>query len=165
VIINLNNQYATENILGYETCASTVDQLVDSVLAKAESNTRCAWLACLNPHSYVVALDDAEFTVALKDADWLVPDGAGIVLASKVLGGAIRQRITGSDIFYALNTRMNDFGNFSVFFLGASEEYPEDPELRVSAINHFLEGAANLSVLYRFVREYIGAHFPVVDCS
>lgn len=120
---------SVENVLGYATLASSVEQLVDLVVAHSESNAQCAWLACLNPHSYVVALDDAGFTVALKDADWLVPDGAGIVLASKVLGGAISQRITGSDIFYALNTRMNDIGNFSVFFLGASEECLADIQL------------------------------------
>ena len=128
-LINLNNQSATENILGYATCTSSVDQLVSSVVTHVAATKPCAWLACLNPHSYVVALDDAEFSSALKDADWLMPDGAGIVLASKVLGGAIRQRITGSDIFYVLNKRMNGIGNFSVFFLGASEECLADIQL------------------------------------
>ena len=43
-----------------------------------------------------------------------------------------------------------------------AHDYPDDPELRTSAINCFLEGAANLSSLYRFVKSYIEAHFPVV---
>lgn len=128
----MNNQTITENILGYATCTLSVDQLVESVVSAAKLPTRCAWLACLNPHSYVVALDDDEFTLALKYADWLVPDGAGIVLASKVLGGGIRQRITGSDVFYALNARMNEIGNFSVFFLGATEECLADIQLRMA---------------------------------
>lgn len=121
-----------ENILGYSTWKSGLESIVNNVVTHIYSKQQCAWLACFNPHSYVVALDDAEFTVALNEADWLVPDGAGIVLASKVLGGSIRQRITGSDIFYALNERMNSIGNFSVFFLGATEECLADIQLRMA---------------------------------
>ncbi|MFA6062355.1 MAG: WecB/TagA/CpsF family glycosyltransferase [Gallionella sp.] len=128
----MKNKSTTEDILSYATCTLTLDQLVDSVVERVRSNMGCGWLACLNPHSYVVALDDVEFTQALNDADWLVPDGSGIVLASKVLGGGIRQRITGSDIFYGLNSRMNAIGNFSVFFLGASEECLADIRVRMA---------------------------------
>lgn len=123
---------SAEDILGYATCASSIDCIISSMICHVASTEPCAWLACLNPHSYVVALDDVEFSTALKKADWLVPDGAGIVLASRVLGGAIRQRITGSDIFYALNERMNEVGGFSVFFLGATDECLADIQLRMA---------------------------------
>lgn len=46
-----------------------------------------------------------------------------------------------------------------------AHEYPEDPELRVSAINYFMAGAATLSTLYRVVKNYIAAHFPEVDSA
>ncbi len=41
-----------------------------------------------------------------------------------------------------------------------THEYPDDPEMRLVAIKRFLDGAANLSLLYRFVAHYIAAHFP-----
>ena len=41
-----------------------------------------------------------------------------------------------------------------------THEYPDDPELRLVAIKRFLDGAANLSLLYRFVAHYIATHFP-----
>ena len=44
-----------------------------------------------------------------------------------------------------------------------AHEYPDDPELRVSAINRFLEGAGTMSALYRFVREYVATHFPKIE--
>lgn len=56
-----------------------------------------------------------------------------------------------------------EWKKFCIVRNALAHEYPEDPELRVSAINRFLEGAATLSSLYRFVREYIAAHFPAVD--
>ncbi|HNV24096.1 MAG TPA: WecB/TagA/CpsF family glycosyltransferase, partial [Candidatus Omnitrophota bacterium] len=80
------------------------------------------WLACFNPHSYVLSLEDKVFSRALKDADWLVPDGAGVVLASRILGGNIKQRVTGSDVFYGLNKRMNAAGSLRVFFMGSTNE-------------------------------------------
>lgn len=111
------------DILGYKVDVDTVGNLTDKIIRSIHVNVKdCRWLACLNPHSYVIALDDGHFSSALRGAEWLVPDGAGIVMASRLLGGAIRERVTGSDVFYELHHRMNLLGGMSVFFLGATEE-------------------------------------------
>ena len=73
-----------ENILEYSVDAYSVDECADilfSSLRRSDGPGGCAWLACLNPHSYAAARHDAVFSRALKDANWLAPDGAGIVLA------------------------------------------------------------------------------------
>ena len=114
-----------ENILEYSVDAYSVDECADilfSFLRRSDGPGGCAWLACLNPHSYAAARHDAVFSRALKDANWLAPDGAGIVLASRLLGGGIRERVTGSDVFRELHRRMNAAGGMSVFFLGATRE-------------------------------------------
>jgi len=108
-----------EVILGYPVVASDQEILLDDIVSWINEGDRCRWLACINPHSYAATLDDIEFTDALHGADWLIPDGSGIVLASQLLGGSIHQRITGSDIFYALNSKVNELGGLSVFFLGS----------------------------------------------
>lgn len=108
-----------ENILGYDVDSFTVRECADMIFESLRAGQR-TWLACLNPHSYVLALKDNVFARALKDADWLVPDGVGVVLASRVLGGNIRKRVTGSDIFAGLNQRLNDAGGMRVFFLGST---------------------------------------------
>lgn len=79
------------------------------------------WIACFNPHSYAVSLKDPEFEFALKSADWLVPDGSGIILASKINGGSIRNRITGYDVFTLIHTHLESIGRGRVFFLGSNE--------------------------------------------
>ncbi len=43
-----------------------------------------------------------------------------------------------------------------------AHEYPDDPELRASAINRFLDGAMRLSALHEFVSEYLLERFPGV---
>lgn len=111
-----------ENILGYKVNAQSIDCCLDDLFASLSKSRNCLWLACFNPHSYSVALNDAIFSLALKNANWLIPDGTGVVVASCILGGGIRKRITGFDVFDGLNHRMNTIGGFSVFFLGASEK-------------------------------------------
>lgn len=39
----------------------------------------------INPHSYIIAKDDSLFQEALRHSDILLPDGSGIVVATKYL--------------------------------------------------------------------------------
>lgn len=88
----------------------------------------------LNPHSYVVAKEDAVFHSALSSSDYLVPDGVGVVLAARFFGSRI-SRMSGFRLFHILMRRaVRD--RLSVMFVGSSprtlhllesrlkEEYP-----------------------------------------
>lgn len=121
-----------QNILGYRVYSGSLKQLADTIVTHITNQDSPDWLACINPHSYVTALDESEFLEALLDADWLIPDGSGIVLASHLLGGSIRQRITGSDIFSALNSKANELGGFSVFFLGSTPACLDDIRVKMA---------------------------------
>jgi N-acetylglucosaminyldiphosphoundecaprenol N-acetyl-beta-D-mannosaminyltransferase len=121
-----------ENILGYSVVSDNINKCLSDITSTMIDDKSSQWLACINPHSYAVSLQDAKFSNALKSADWLVPDGIGIVYASWLLGGCIKQRITGFDIFSGINEYMNTCGNMSVFFLGASDETLEKICLRMS---------------------------------
>ena len=118
--------WPVEDIAGYKVCAiapaACVADVTTWIRAKRPEELVgcCRWLACMNPHSYVVAMQDASFSNALHAADWLIPDGIGVVLASKILGGRIRERVTGSDIFWGVMNELNKSGGFSVFFLGST---------------------------------------------
>ncbi len=116
------NSELTESILGYRVRRDCVESCVAEILQSLNEESQCRWLACLNPHSFITARDDADFRAALKGADWLIPDGAGIVLASRILGGRIEERITGPDVFLRLHDRLQELGGYSVFFLGSNEK-------------------------------------------
>ena len=111
-----------ERLLGYDVMDSSLEDCVEQILEHVAARRRGGTLACLNPHSYAVARGDTAFAAALRQATWLVPDGAGVVLASRLLGGAIRQRIAGPDVFLRLHERLDAIGGVRVFFLGASED-------------------------------------------
>ncbi len=110
------------DILGYRVLRSDAASCVDEIVEWIRTGNACRWLACLNPHSYVMSRRGSDFFAALQDADWLIPDGFGIVLASRWLNGGIRDRVTGSDIFQGVHERLDRLGGYSVFFLGSTEE-------------------------------------------
>jgi N-acetylglucosaminyldiphosphoundecaprenol N-acetyl-beta-D-mannosaminyltransferase len=110
----------TENILGFPISTETLDTLVDRSLRGLALAEPGRYFVCANPHSLEVARREPAFERAVLEADYVVPDGAGIVLASRLLGGCIRQRITGMDLFRAINTRLDADGGYRCFFLGST---------------------------------------------
>ena len=44
-----------------------------------------------------------------------------------------------------------------------AHEYPDDLDLRVSAINRFFNGVKQLNELHKYVSKYVLEHFPTLD--
>lgn len=108
-------------ILSYPVWSGSIAGCRDEIACVLAGDRRdCRWLACLNPHSYVIARGDPEFGAALRAADWLLPDGVGIAIAAQILGRRLAGRITGFDIFETVMALLDARGG-SVFFLGADE--------------------------------------------
>lgn len=78
-------------------------------------------MACINPHSLVVASRDELFSESLKAADLLLPDGIGIVTAARALNLPITERVAGFDFFHSLSKAMSRVGGTRYFFLGSSD--------------------------------------------
>ena len=115
-----DNHY--ENILGYQITTDSVDGCIQKIISWIGSSVGTKYFACANPHSICLARNDELSETALKHADLITPDGIGIVIASKILGGKIYDRITGSDIFAGINEYLNKRKDSRVFFLGSTEE-------------------------------------------
>ncbi len=121
----VNNKEETnnrENILGYPISTLSRSQCVNQILNWIENGSKGKYFVCANPHSLEVATIDPFFSEAIKNANLIVPDGVGILIGSVLLGGAIRERVTGSDIFWELSSALNRKNGFSVFFLGSTVE-------------------------------------------
>ena len=107
--------------IGYEVEGTTLDSLLAKIDGSLANGARdCRWIACLNVYSYAVAQKDPSFERALHDADWLVPDGVGIVWASRLFQREVVTQITGFEIFEGVMQILNRTGG-SVFFLGSTE--------------------------------------------
>ena len=113
----------SEDIVGYQVCDGARADVVNCVTKWVRANDRqCRYFACLNPHAVEVAVGDKIFHNSLNCADFLTADGIGIVYASRILGGNIRDRIAGMDVFLGVNEAMDREGGWSCFFMGSTEE-------------------------------------------
>lgn len=73
-------------LLGFEI----FDGDMSSVLSKKKE--QCI-INTINPHSYITSLSDPIFHKALSASDVLLPDGSGIVIASKILNKRDRKSV------------------------------------------------------------------------
>ncbi len=76
-------------------------------------------LTIVGPNAYLVTLAEknARFAEAMQAADLAVPDGISVVMASRLLGAAIPERVTGGDLMERMCAEAARYG-FRVFFLG-----------------------------------------------
>lgn len=113
----------SEDITGYPVCKAPLSEVVNEVMGFfANRKARCRYFACVNPHAVEIASADTQFGNALLDADFLTPDGIGVVYASKILGGNLRRRVTGMDVFLGVTSAMEAAGGGRCFFLGSTDE-------------------------------------------
>jgi len=133
----------TVSILGYDTNAAGLTGDVSQAWQLLASGTNGNYMACSNPHSLVEACDDKQFSRALSNADILLPDGFGIVIAAKLLGLDLKERVSGSDFFRELSIQANEKGGLRYFFMGStdvvldlivSRMQEEFPEIRVCGV-------------------------------
>ena len=119
----------SEDFMGYSvvkvSCKAVVDDLLQKFLRL--NNGKPLTFACLNPHSYVTALQDSQFQLALKNVTCLVPDGVGIILGGKLLQRCFFQKITGYDFFVKFSEELQatigeSQDEVRVFFLGSTEQ-------------------------------------------
>jgi len=109
------------NLFGYQISCRGLDGDIDLAYDLIISGQMGRYMACANPHSLVVASRDRIFSEALKNADLLLPDGTGIILASRLLGLPIKKRVAGSDFFHGLSEKFSKGSGARYFFLGSTE--------------------------------------------
>ncbi len=141
----------TEDILDFFVSTEPLDVLVDRSLSWITSGERSRYFVCANPHSLEIARWEPSFATAIREADFVAPDGIGIVLASRLLGGVIRKRITGMDLFRAINARLDAEGGRRCFFLGSTPRNLEDIRRRMAGEYPHIEVAGCYSPPYRTV--------------
>ncbi|HOK23738.1 MAG TPA: WecB/TagA/CpsF family glycosyltransferase [Candidatus Hydrothermia bacterium] len=128
-----------ENIFGIQVNVEDKMELIRKVIYAAEVNKGPVSLFCLNPHSLMLSFKDPDFYKALNDSEFVIPDGIGIVIASRLLGGTIRERLSGPDFFEAFSSYVNIKGNYSYFFLGSTQDVLDKIRIQMAQKNPNIE--------------------------
>ena len=111
-----------ENIVGYQVSTLERIQCINLITTWIRTGLKNKYFVCANPHSLHITESDSYFKKAIMEADLVTPDGTGIVLASKLLKGKIKNKVSGSGIFRELSKQLDDEGGYTYFFLGSTDE-------------------------------------------
>jgi N-acetylglucosaminyldiphosphoundecaprenol N-acetyl-beta-D-mannosaminyltransferase len=121
---------------------------VDAFVASGQPHQ----VVTVNPEMLVAAHRDPALRRALNGADLNVADGAGLMLAARLLGRPLRGRVTGSDGIHWLAAHSARRG-YRLFLLGAAPGVAEAAAGRLAAANPGLEVAGTYAGSPRAVDE------------
>ena len=77
-----------------------------------------------NPEFVMEAKKNPEFLKILNSSDLNIPDGIGLIIASKILGKPLRERVAGIDLIESIFSKIKNTDK-KVYFLGAKKETVE----------------------------------------
>ena len=106
------------SILGVRVDNVTTPETLD-LFARWIEERRPHQVATVNPEFVMAAQQNAPFRVVLEEADLAIPDGQGLLWASRKLGQPLRERVTGSDTL-PLVAQLSAQRGYRLFLLGAA---------------------------------------------
>lgn len=109
-----------EQYLGVNVIALNYDEIIEDIKKRMEEGLTSTIIA-VNPEKVITASQDEQVKTLINDATYQIPDGVGILLASRLKGGDIQSRVTGVDMMDRLLKFAADEGK-KIFMYGAKEE-------------------------------------------
>ncbi|MFH0734346.1 MAG: WecB/TagA/CpsF family glycosyltransferase [bacterium] len=104
--------------------------LIDLNLKKKESN-----YVVFTPNTdfIIESVRNSNFNKTLNSADLLIPDGMPLVWTSKFIGTPLKEKVSGSTLFYKI-CELSHKNNYSIYLLGGNEGVAEKAAKKLSQI-------------------------------
>lgn len=109
-----------ENILGVHVSPLSYEDLKKNI-EKDIKNNKKSFIVAINPEKILKARKDEKLKELLNNATYEIPDGIGVIYASKLRKGNIKTRITGIDSMEML-CKLSEEKKYKIFMYGAKEE-------------------------------------------
>lgn len=109
-----------ETYLGVDVSPLTYEGILHEIDERMNRHEQSTIIA-VNPEKVITANRDPQVKSLINESTFQIPDGVGVLIASKLRGGKITSRVTGVDMM----GKLLDFAaanNHSVYFYGAKEE-------------------------------------------
>lgn len=140
-----------EKILGFDVCITDSSNLIDNIFDDFKNNI-CNFVVNINPEIVTKNYKDKKLKNFFNSQKYQIPDGIGIIYASKLQKGKIRTRITGIDLMNLICEKSSDI--HSPIFLygskdGISEKAKKELEKEYAGINivGFCSGYENENIV------------------
>ncbi|HWQ78342.1 MAG TPA: WecB/TagA/CpsF family glycosyltransferase [Anaerovoracaceae bacterium] len=105
----------------------------------------CSLIVTPNSEIIVNASRDPELKRIIEQADLVIPDGIGLVYASKIMGAPLAERVTGIDFLAAILGYLEETGQ-SAFFLGSKPGEGDAPGIAELAAGKMKEKHPSLKI-------------------
>ncbi|WP_370222863.1 WecB/TagA/CpsF family glycosyltransferase [Cytobacillus sp.] len=109
-----------EQYLGVNVSVMTYDEIIDDLRSRISEGKQSTVIA-VNPEKVITANSNPLVKELINESTYQIPDGIGMIIASKIKGGSLRERVTGVDMMEKLLRFAAEEGH-GVFFFGAKEE-------------------------------------------
>lgn len=86
-----------ETILGVDVNTENYDELIPKLFNNIDAKKK-SLIVAINPEKLMKAKDDPALKALLNRAEFQIPDGIGVIIASKIQKGNITSRVTGVDM-------------------------------------------------------------------
>jgi len=86
------------DLLGIGITNATEIQVLEFIVENLEKQTEKYYIVTPNPELLVIANTDKEYKKILNNARLALADGIGVLVASRIIGKPLKQRITGVDL-------------------------------------------------------------------
>jgi N-acetylglucosaminyldiphosphoundecaprenol N-acetyl-beta-D-mannosaminyltransferase len=113
-----NNKFV--KILDIPFITNPFEEMVKLFIQKI-NNREKTFVVTANPEIVMHAKKHEDYMFAVQEADFVVPDGHGIILASRILNTPIQERVTGYDLTIRL-LELANHNKWKVYLLGGIEE-------------------------------------------
>lgn len=135
-------EHSIINIRGINFANITMDEAAETVKEFINGDKPCV-IHTVNAEIVQTCIDDktGEFFNIINSADMTIPDGAGVVLASKILKTPLKQKVAGIELAYKLLPYLDSISG-TLFLLGSKEEIVE------KAVSNLNAKYKNLKVFY-----------------
>lgn len=108
------------DLSGGERQPLTYEEIIHDIQKRMNAQKQSTIIA-VNPEKIMKAQRDEQLRKLINESTYQLPDGVGVLLASRLKGGAIRERVTGIDMMDHL-LRLAHQHAYRVFFYGAKKE-------------------------------------------
>ncbi|MCF6410110.1 WecB/TagA/CpsF family glycosyltransferase [Pseudalkalibacillus salsuginis] len=120
------------DVMGVPFVDTSMDSFIKHLHESHLEKESKAFVITANPEIVMYASEDVGYRSVLNDADYITPDGIGIVKAARILGTPIKERVSGFDIMCNLLQIANE-NRSSVYLLGTKEEVLQSAEANIQA--------------------------------
>ncbi len=119
-----------DRVTQQEALAKIEELIAARGAAPADARPPCRQVVTVNTEFVMAAQKDEPFRAAINEAALVVPDGMGVVWATRYLGRPAPERVTGTDMLPALAERCAARG-YRLYLLGAAPGVVEEAAERL----------------------------------